>query len=94
MPLLKTMYALSTSNSNSKIPDMYIAYEHRDDAQYTSFTSQAAIMGFKVKKIPKNKIVKSVAALYGWKSDLWEGISVLHLKLSVCRVLVQSEKHQ
>lgn len=62
-------------------PDIYIAYEHRDDAQYTSFTRQAEDMGFKVKIAPKGKVGKAVSSLYGWSSEVYEGITVLSLKL-------------
>lgn len=38
-------------------------------------------MGFKVKVIPKGKVGKAVKDLYGWKAELYEGITVLHLRL-------------
>lgn len=82
-PLLQTILGLctrSTSETTSS-PDIYIAYEHRDDAQYTSFTQQAEAMGFKVKVVPKGKVGKAVTNLYGWKSEDYEGITVLYLKL-------------
>jgi hypothetical protein len=69
------------SPETTKSPDVYIAYEHRDDAQYTSFTHQAEQMGFKVKIVPKGKVSKAVQGLYGWKAEVYEGITVLYLKL-------------
>lgn len=87
-PLLRTIHTLCKQSSSSspsdttKTPDIYIAYEHRDDAQYTSFTSQAEEMGFKIKVVPKGKVGKAVNALYGWKPEVYEGITVLQMKLA------------
>ena len=86
-PLLQTILSLCTRSTSdiTNSPDIYIAYEHRDDAQYTSFTQQAETMGFKVKVVPKGKIGKAVSSLYGWKSEIYEGITVLYLKLQSVR---------
>lgn len=82
-PLLQTIHSLCTSIDSEKRshPDIYIAYEHRDDAQYTSFTQKAESLGFKVKVVPKGKVGKAVSSLYGWKTEVYEGITVLYLKL-------------
>ncbi|KAK9894515.1 hypothetical protein P389DRAFT_197804 [Cystobasidium minutum MCA 4210] len=73
---------LQAPSSPARSPDIYIAYEHRDDAQYTSFTSQAEEMGFKIKIVPKGKIAKAVGNLYGWKAEVYEGITVLQMRLA------------
>lgn len=83
-PLLQTIYELCIRQmkKTEKVPDVYLAYEHRDDAQYDSFTSKAEAKDFKVKKIAKSKISKAVQGLYGWKTDVYDGVTVLLLKLN------------
>lgn len=69
------------SLSHKRGPDVYLAYEHRDDAQYNSFLARAVQQGFRVKRIPAIKIRKAVERLYGWKAVQYEGILVVHLRL-------------
>ena len=81
-PLLSTIRTLSTqSMTDNRGPDVYLAYEHRDDAQYDSFLAKAAEAGFRIKRIPAPKVRKAVEKLYGWKAKEHEGISVVHLRL-------------
>ena len=81
-PLLSTILTLSTrSMTDNRGPDVYLAYEHRDDAQYDSFLAKAAGSGFRIKRVPTAKVRKAVERLYGWKAKEYEGISVVHLRL-------------
>jgi hypothetical protein len=63
-----------------KRPNAYIAYEHRDDAQYASFLAKAEALGFKVRSVPAAKIRKAVRTAYGWTPDMYTGITVMHMK--------------
>lgn len=89
-PLLRTVKSLSvlsgsrasTQNSKECFPDVYLAYEHRDDAQYNSFLSLAEVEGFRIKRVPQLKIRKAVDAVLGWKDkSIYEGITVVQMKL-------------
>lgn len=89
-PLLRTVKSLSvlsgsrasTQNSKECFPAVYLAYEHRDDAQYNSFLSLAEVEGFRIKRVPQLKIRKAVDAVLGWKDkSIYEGITVVQMKL-------------
>jgi hypothetical protein len=81
-PLLSTIRTLSLQSlTGTRGPDVYIAYEHRDDAQYDSFLAKAEDAGFRIKRIPAPKIRKAVERLYGWKYGDYDGISVVHMRL-------------
>jgi hypothetical protein len=68
--------------SKERFPDVYLAYEHRDDAQYDSFLSLAEREGFHAKRIPPLKVRKAVDAVLGWKDrSIYEGITVVQMKL-------------
>jgi len=82
-PLVRTIQHLSETalQIKSKAPDVYLAYEHRDDAQYEAFLSEAERAGLRVKKVPTVKVRKAVSKAYGWRPEQYEGISVVHMKL-------------
>ena len=79
---LLSVRGISEQNSKERFPDVYLAYEHRDDAQYDSFLSLAEVEGFKIKRVTQLKIRKAVDAVLGWKDkSIYEGITVVQMKL-------------
>lgn len=84
-PLLDTVQALSQQSMqrNGKGPEIYIAYEHRDDAQYTNFLLQAEARGFHIKTIHADTVHKAVYEAYAWDAEQYEGISVFRMQLRV-----------
>ena len=81
-PLLQTIRRLcNTSLEAGKKPNVYIAYEHRDDAQYYSFLAKAEPLGFRVKPVPATKVRKAVYKAYGWSPDMYTDITVLHMRI-------------
>lgn len=87
MRTVKALSLLSASGASGqgpkeRFPDVYLAYEHRDDAQYDSFLSLAEAEGFRIKRVPQLKIRKAVDAVLGWKDkSIYEGITVVQMKL-------------
>ena len=90
---MKTLSLLSGGGASGqspreRFPDVYLAYEHRDDAQYDSFLSLAEREGFRIKRVPPLKVRKAVDAVLGWKErSIYEGITIVQMKLYRSTVL-------
>ena len=82
-PLLETIQTLCRLGRGNRAtsPQIYIAYEHRDDAQYEAFLAQAVSKGFSCKHIHQSIVDKAVERAYGWSTDVHEGISILSMTL-------------